>query len=133
MSGWSLRGSASWSRGEDRTTGTPLSSVDPPRATLGIGYDRETWGVELAGRFAGRDDDVATEGEFETPGYGVLDLLGHWAFARGAEVDAGVFNLADRQYWDAGDVPSGVLATSVVLDRYTSPGRNLGVSVSFNW
>ena len=37
------------------------------------------------------------------------------------------------KYWDAGDVPAGVLATSAVLDRYTSPGRNVGVSMSFSW
>nr|WP_228760421.1 TonB-dependent hemoglobin/transferrin/lactoferrin family receptor [Lysobacter niastensis] len=133
MAGWSLRGSAAWSKGEDRSTGAPLASIDPLRATLGIGYDHENWGVELAGRFAGRRDDVPVAAEFETPGYGVLDLLGHWAFAPGADVDFGVFNLADRKYWDAGDVPSGVLATSAVLDRYTSPGRNVGASVSFSW
>jgi hemoglobin/transferrin/lactoferrin receptor protein len=133
MAGWSLRGSAAWSKGEDRTTHTPLSSIDPLRATLGVGYDRETWGLEIAGRFAGRNDEVPMQGQFETPGYGVLDLLGHWAFAPGAELDMGVFNVADRKYWDAGDVPSGVPATSTVLDRYTSPGRNVGVSVSFNW
>lgn len=133
MTGWSLRGSASWSKGKDRNTHAPLSSIDPLRATLGVGYERDAWGLELVGRFAGRHDEVATAGEFETPGYGVLDLLGHWAFAPGAEVDFGLFNLTDRKYWDAGDVPGGVPATSTVLDRYTSPGRNVGVSMSFSW
>ncbi|MGO4223022.1 TonB-dependent hemoglobin/transferrin/lactoferrin family receptor [Lysobacter sp. TAF61] len=133
MAGWSLRGSAAWSKGEDRDTGTPLESIDPLRASLGVAYDRETWGVELAGRFAGRDDELPVAGRFETPGYGVFDLLGHWTFAPGAELNAGVFNLADRKYWEAGTIASQQPATSTVLDRYTSPGRNVGVSLSVSW
>lgn len=133
MAGWSLRGSAAWSKGEDRDTGTPLESIDPLRASLGVAYDRETWGVELAGRFAGRDDELPVAGRFETPGYGVFDLLGHWTFAPGAEFNAGVFNLADRKYWEAGTIASQQPATSTVLDRYTSPGRNVGVSLSVSW
>ena len=131
--GWSLKGAAAWSKGEDRTTNQPLTSIDPLRATLGIAYDRDSWGVELAGRFAGRKDDLPADNLFETPGYGVFDLLAHWNFAHGAVFDVGVFNLGDRTYWDAGDVPSGTLATSAVLDRYTSPGRNVGASLAVSW
>jgi hemoglobin/transferrin/lactoferrin receptor protein len=131
--GWSLRGSAAWSKGEDRTTGTPLASIDPLRATLGVAYDRDAWGVELVGRFAGRKDELPASNQFEIPGYGVFDLLAHWAFAPGAEFNVGVFNVGDRKYWDSGDVPAGVLATSTTLDRYTSPGRNVGASVAVSW
>lgn len=133
LAGWSLKGAAAWSKGEDRTTNQPLTSIDPLRATLGIAYDRDSWGVELAGRFAGRKDDLPADNLFETPGYGVFDLLAHWNFAPGAVFDVGVFNLGDRTYWDAGDVPSGTLATSAVLDRYTSPGRNVGASLAVSW
>ncbi|RPE80933.1 TonB-dependent hemoglobin/transferrin/lactoferrin family receptor [Vulcaniibacterium tengchongense] len=133
LDGWSLRAAAAWSKGENRDTGAPLASIDPLRATLGLAYDRDAWGVELVGRFAARQDELPASGQFEIPGYGVLDLLAHWNFAPGATVDAGVFNLGDRKYWDAGDVPSGVPATSAVLDRYTSPGRTFGVSVALNW
>jgi len=132
LDGWSLRGSAAWSEGEDKTAHIPLASVDPLRASLGIGYERGDWGMQLAGRFAGRKRDLAEDGQFAPPGYGVLDLLGHWTFAPGATVNAGVFNLTDRAYWDWADV-SGVLADSVVLDRYTRPGRHVGMSVTFAW
>ena len=64
---------------------------------------------------------------------GVFDLLAHWNFAPGAVFDVGVFNLADRKHWDAADVPSGTLASSAVLDRYTSSGRNVGVSLAVSW
>lgn len=133
LDGWSLKGAVAWSKGEDRSTGQALPSIDPLRATLGVAYDRESWGVELAGRFAARKDELPAANQFEIPGYGVFDLLAHWNFAPGAVFDLGVFNLGDRKYWDAGDVPAGTLATSAVLDRYTSPGRNVGVSLAVSW
>lgn len=133
LEGWSLKGAVAWSKGEDRSTGQALPSIDPLRATLGIAYDRDNWGVELAGRFAARKDELPAANQFEIPGYGVFDLLAHWNFAPGAVFDVGVFNLGDRKYWDAGDVPAGTLASSAVLDRYTSPGRNVGVSLAVSW
>ncbi|RDZ29786.1 TonB-dependent hemoglobin/transferrin/lactoferrin family receptor [Lysobacter silvisoli] len=131
--GWSLRGAAAWSKGEDRDTGAALSSIDPLRASLGLAYDRDDWGVELAGRFARRKSDLPQATLFATPGYGVLDLLAHFSFAPGTRVDVGVFNLGDKKYWDGGDLPSTLAASSATLDRYTSPGRNLGLSLAVNW
>ena len=42
-SGWSLRGSAAWARGDNRTDGVPLDSVDPLRAALGLAWERGDW------------------------------------------------------------------------------------------
>ncbi|MDR6839862.1 TonB-dependent hemoglobin/transferrin/lactoferrin family receptor [Pseudoxanthomonas sacheonensis] len=130
--GWSLRGAAAWSRGEDETADVPLDSVDPLTATLGIAYEREAWGAELAGRFVDRKDRVSDPGLYQQAGYGVVDLYAHWSLAPGTTVNVGVFNLADRKYSEAGDVPL-VNGGSAVLDRYTSPGRNFSVSLSVNW
>lgn len=132
LQGWSLRGAAAWQRGEDKIANRPLASVDPARATLGVGYEHERWGVELVGRFAQRKRRLADETQFAPPGHGVLDLLTHWDFAPGATLNLGVFNLVDRKYWDWADV-TGVAATSPVLDRYTRPGRNVAMSVTVNW
>jgi hemoglobin/transferrin/lactoferrin receptor protein len=147
LQGWSLRGAAAWSQGkgrgpeevevspgvtEERNVTRNLDSVDPLTATLGIAYSRETWGAELAGRFVDRKDRVSDPSYFQQGGYGVLDLYAHWNFAPGATFNAGIFNLADRKYSDAGDVPV-VSGQSLTLDRYTSPGRNFAVSLSVNW
>src|SRR5690606_27926522 len=130
--GWSLRGAAAWSRGEDRTAGEPLDSIDPLTASLGIAYGNARWGTELAGRFVARRDRLpsAPEGTtyFQSPGYGVLDLYAHWTFAPGAKVNVGVFNLTDRKYWAAGAVPL-VGSSSATVDRYTAAGRNFGASL----
>ncbi|MEZ0472753.1 TonB-dependent hemoglobin/transferrin/lactoferrin family receptor [Luteimonas salinilitoris] len=127
--GWSLQGAAAWSRGEDRTGDVPLDSVDPLTAALGIVYDTDTWGAELAGRFAAGRDRVSDPALYRSGGYGVLDLYAHWNFAPGTRLNVGVFNLADRKYWSAGDLPMAVAAAST-LDRYTAPGRNVAVSLA---
>ncbi len=133
LAGVWLRGSAAWSRGQNKTEDVPLDSIDPLRGMLGLGYDREAWGVELAGTFARRKDRVSDAGYFRPGGYGVVDLLAHWDFAPGARINAGVYNLGDRKYFDWAGVPTGLLATSAVIDRYSSPGRTASVSVSVSW
>ncbi len=136
MAGWSLRAAAAWSRGDDRTAGEPLESVDPLTATLGLAWSGEGWGAELAGRFAGRRDRLppapAGAAYFQSPGYAVLDLYAHWSFAPGAKINIGVSNLADRKYWPAGSVPL-VAGTSATIDRYTAAGRNVAASISLAW
>ena len=62
----------------------------------------------------------------------MLDLLAHWHFAPGAKVNVGVLNLTDKKYTDWADV-NGILASSLVLDRYTRPGRSLSASLSLSW
>ncbi|VXB02878.1 Sugar transporter [Luteimonas sp. 9C] len=136
FAGWSLRGAAAWSRGEDRTTGEALASVDPLTATLGVAFGQRSWGAELAGRFVGRRDRLPTAPAgstyFESPGHAVLDLYAHWIVAPGTRLDAGVLNLADRKVWQAGLVPL-VAAGSSTLDRYTAPGRHVAVSLSIDF
>ena len=133
MAGWSLRAAAAYARGDNRTDDVPLDSVDPLTATLGLAFDGGAWGTELAGRFAGRKDRVSDPAIYQQPGYGVLDLLAHWNFAPGARINAGVFNLGDRKYWPAGSVPLATPDGGGNLDRYTAPGRNLALSLAFEW
>ncbi|MCD9032677.1 TonB-dependent hemoglobin/transferrin/lactoferrin family receptor [Luteimonas sp. Y-2-2-4F] len=131
--GWSLQGAAAWSRGDDRTADVPLDSVDPLTGTLGIAYDAETWGAELVGRFVEGKRRASADDLYLTPGYGVLDLYAHWQFSPNLRVNAGIRNLADRTYWAAGDLPLAVATTSGTLDRYTSPGRNVAVSLAVDF
>lgn len=138
LDGWSLRGAAAWSRGDNDTEGVPLESIDPPTATLGLAYGRDAWGVELAGRFASRRDrlpprdDAAAVAYHETAGYAVYDLYAHWEPVPGARLNAGIFNLGDRGYALSGAVPL-VAGDDPALDRYTAPGRNFAVSFAVEW
>lgn len=131
--GWSLRGAAAWARGDNKTDDVPLDSVDPLRGSLGLAYERGSWGAELAGSFAATKERVSNPAYYRPSGYGVLDLMAHWNFAPGARIDLGVFNLGDRTYTDWADVPVGVAATATTLDRYTRPGRRVSASLSVSW
>ncbi|TAM93723.1 MAG: TonB-dependent receptor, partial [Rhodanobacteraceae bacterium] len=131
LDGWSLRGALASAQGTDQVAHEPLATVDPLRATLGLLYTRATWGVELAGRFAQRKDDVVA-GMYRPAGYGVLDLLAHWKVTPGIQLHVGVFNLGDKTWTDWADV-NGVEAAAPALARYTRPGRSLSASISIEW
>ena len=133
LQGWALRSAVAWSRGDNKTEDTPLDSIDPLRGTVGLMYDTDTWGVELAGTFVKRKDRLATATAYRPAGYGVADLMAHWNFAPGATVNVGVFNLGDKRYIDWSNVGSTLSASSTVLDRYTSPGRTLSASLAVSW
>lgn len=133
LAGWSLRGAMAWSHGQNRTENVPLDSVDPLRGSLGLLYDRDDWGVELAGTFAQRKSRVAAVDAYRPAGYGVLDLMGHWEFAPGARFNVGVFNLADRNYIDWSGITSTLAAGSTVIDRFSNPGRTVSASLSVSW
>jgi hemoglobin/transferrin/lactoferrin receptor protein len=137
LAGWSLNGSVAWSHGQNKTEDVPLESIDPLRGTLGIAFDRDTWGVELAGTFAKRKDRlppaVGTVAPFAPAGYGVLDLMAHWTVAPGAKLNVGVFNLGDRTYIDYSGITSTLATNSTVIDRFTNPGRTVSASLAVSW
>lgn len=133
LQGWSLRGAVAWSHGQNRTEDVPLDSVDPLRGSLGIGFDRDNWGMELAGSFAKRKDRLATTTAYRPAGYGVLDLMGHWAFTPGAKLNIGIFNLGDRKYIDWSAITSSLASSSTVVDRFTNPGRTVSASLALEW
>ncbi len=130
--GWSLRGSMAHARGDDRTAGRPLEGIDPLRGTLGLSYDAERWGLELAGLFAARQTRASNPDLYRPAGYGVFDLYAHWTPLDGIRLNLAVFNLGDRRYADWADV-AGVAANSSVRDRYARAGRTLAVSLSADW
>ena len=138
LEGWSLNGSVAWAHGQNKTEDVPLSSIDPLRGTVGLAFDRDSWGVELVGTFARRKDRlppaaVANTTPFAPAGYGVLDLMAHWDFAPGAKINVGVFNLGDRRYIDYSGITSSLVSTSSVADRFTNPGRTVSASLAVSW
>jgi hemoglobin/transferrin/lactoferrin receptor protein len=132
LDGWSLRGAAAYAHGQDRTADRPLDGIDPLRGTLGLSYDAERWGVELAGTFAARQRRASNPDAYRPAGYGAFDLYAHWTPIAGIRVNVAVFNLGDRRYTDWADA-AGVTEDSLVLDRYTRAGRSLAVSLSADW
>ncbi|MFT0531701.1 TonB-dependent hemoglobin/transferrin/lactoferrin family receptor [Castellaniella hirudinis] len=141
---WYTRGALVWSHGRDQDTGQYLNTVAPLKASVALGYRTAQWGVEgLLSAAAARKHVAYPEAtpdapyaDFKAPGYGVLDMTGWWkpAAVRGLRVQAGVYNLFDRKYWNALDVPTqGTAQLPRPVDYYTQPGRSVRVSLTYQY
>ena len=131
---WRTWGSFAYSHGKDTDTGDYLNSVAPLRAIIGLGYSSETWGSDVSLTLASSRNKVSGTG-FEAPGYGLVDTTVWWAPEKvgtvdlsGLKVQAGVFNVFDKKYFDAVSVPDGVSASA--QDFYSEPGRSFKLSVT---
>lgn len=125
--GTSLRGAVSYAKGKDEETGEPINSVDPLKGVFGLGYDAPSghFGSELTWTLVQAKhnvDDTEIPNQYKPGGYGLLDLSGWVKITDGVTLNAGLFNLTDKKYWQWGDV-RGLTENSPSLDRYTQPGR----------
>lgn len=130
--GSTLRGSLAYARGKDEQTGQPLNSIDPLKGVLGLGYNAPSgrYGGELVWTLV--DDksriDDSTANQFEPAGYGLLDLHGFLRLADNLTLNAGLFNLTDKQHWHWTDV-RGLTADNPGLGRYSQPGRHAAMNL----
>ncbi|MCY1271978.1 Vitamin B12 transporter BtuB [compost metagenome] len=132
-SGWRAQGAVSYARGKDEGSGEPINSVDPLKGVFGLGYTQPNgkFGGELSWTLVAakeRIDRTQTVNQFQTPGYGLLDLNGWWQVTEEFSVNAGLFNLTDKEYWQWGDV-RGLTENSPSLTRYTQPGRHAAINL----
>lgn len=132
--GFNIRGSIAYAYGKNEDTDKRLRSVAPFKAILGAGYSQETFGVDLSTTLSAAmpNDDVATT--FDAPGYGIVDLTGWWTPEefKGLRVQAGVYNIFDKKYFNAlglRDLNLGA-ASSQPRDFYSEPGRTFKISLT---
>jgi len=131
--GFTFRAAVAYADGEDKTTDEPLNTIEPLTAVFGLGYDSpdSRWGGDLIWTLvAGKDEsDIDSQNpRLPTSGYGTLDLLAYYNFNDKWSINAGVFNVTDKEYirWAdtasiGGDAPG----------RYSQPGINGSVTVRF--
>lgn len=152
----SLRLAYSWNEGEEKD-GTPLQSIVPASGVVGLAYKAPSgrWGVETnivhsqnkkASDATLADATNATEippDYFSRYGdsFTTVDVQGHYQITSQLKFNAGVYNLFDEEYirWQrirfvnqgsaAGGARGGVSEDGI--HRYTEPGRNFKVSVSY--
>ena len=144
LPGLYTQGSVAYAQGRNDDSGEPLNSVNPLTAVIGLGYEQQTYGGLLSWTLVKRKDRVddtsffAPDGSskrFRTPGYGVLDLSGFYKVTDDVTVNAGLYNLTDKKYWQWDDVRGydaqgeASVTQPANLDRLTMPGRNFAVNV----
>ncbi|HYC35566.1 MAG TPA: TonB-dependent receptor [Usitatibacter sp.] len=151
--GWTARFGGAASRGDDRSRGAPLNSIDPPKVVLGLAWEgmasdvlpwRSAVPAKAGTRFplsiqvhvthvaAKRRIDTAAGALFATPAFTTLDLTVQARPVRAITLSAGIFNVFDRKHWLWSDV-RGVLNAGAAIDRYTQPGRVLGASAKVSF
>lgn len=125
---WVTWASVAVAEGKNTKTDEYLNSVPPIRAIVGLGYVADSWGADLSLTMAGRRDKVSGTG-FVAPGYGIVDTTAYWEpkFAKGMKIQAGVFNVFDKKYWNATDV---AVSRGLPDDYYTEVGRSFRVSLT---
>jgi hemoglobin/transferrin/lactoferrin receptor protein len=150
LKGWSLKGSVAVATGrliQPGDTGyTPLNTVDPAKLVAGVSYDADNWGAELIGTAVRRHTQLSDPTIFRPPGYGTLDFYAHYTPTDNLELYAGVSNLANRKYWDWGNLNSGALGNLISgnglndagtgglpADRFTMPGRTFSLAARISY
>jgi hemoglobin/transferrin/lactoferrin receptor protein len=61
-----------------------------------------------------------------------LDLGLYWKPAANFTLNANVNNAFDTKYWRWSDV-SGLATNSTIKDAYTAPGRNIQISIRYDF
>lgn len=129
---WRAWGSFAYVYGRDKTSGSYLNTTPPTKGILGIGYSQPGYGADLTTTIAGprRRVETPTSDINKAPPYALIDLSAWYrpAFLPGVKVQAGVFNLLNKVYYDALDIPD---STTLQKSYYTQPGRNFKVTASF--
>jgi len=148
--GWRIWSSLAWAVGRDQQTQQYLNSVAPLTAIFGLAYRHEQWGAQaMLTAVAARTNvkvPAATAlipiADYQVPGYGLVDMSVYWrpTFISGLQLQLGVYNVFDKRYWNALNMPSAgakpaALAqlTQRPLDWYSEPGRNYRLTVTYQY
>ncbi|MEM7479977.1 MAG: TonB-dependent hemoglobin/transferrin/lactoferrin family receptor [Acidobacteriota bacterium] len=132
-SAWRLRTAFAYIEGDNVTDNVPLESIAPPEAVIGLDFNpaNSPWNASLVATVVDdKDAEDLPGGRFAPEGYETLDLYLGYRFSESWDVRLGGFNLTDETYWQWSNA-RGLSASSSVLDRYTSPGRQAALSLRF--
>lgn len=133
---WLVRGSFAYTRGRNKTDDIFLNSIPPMQGIVAVAYGTDRWGAEVSAKMAGKRDDVSTIQAgtgFKAPGYAIFNASAWWRPApeiADVELQVGVYNIFDRKYWDAANVP---LARPQPRDYYTEPGRTVKATLKYQF
>jgi hemoglobin/transferrin/lactoferrin receptor protein len=130
---WTVFANAAFQRGEDEDTGLPIDSVDPFTGLVGVRYQASPlWGIEARQRFVAGKTRVSSPTIYRPGGYGVTDFTAFYNPTPNITINANVYNIFDRSYFNAQDV-RGLLTTNPNLELFRSPGRTFALNATVRW
>ncbi|WP_426339147.1 TonB-dependent receptor domain-containing protein [Pseudoduganella sp. S-14] len=146
LRGFSASLAAGASRGtlENQRTGNKagMNSIQPYKTTASLAWDdpQKRGGASLTAfhtRGKQAEPEVAAAQSqpaayFAVPAATVVDLAGYWKIGKHAELNAGIYNLGDKKYWDYAAVRTlaagTTAATQAEIERQARPGRHVAVN-----
>ncbi|MBM0105714.1 TonB-dependent hemoglobin/transferrin/lactoferrin family receptor [Steroidobacter sp. S1-65] len=153
---WSARLAWAYSEGE-KQNGDPLPSILPATGVVGLRYDSPTQRWSLTGNVSHAEakkmkdaaltqtppDDFFTSlvPDYLSDAYTVLDLFGELHLTEDLRLNAGVYNVFDEKYYlwprvrfvNEGTTTLYGYVTGDGIGRYSEPGRNFRVSLSWQF
>ncbi len=135
---WSLQAGIAYLKGTTEINGRvqPLDSVEPLKAIIGVRYDAGQWGargnITYSAAKSVSDIAQAVEKQFAPGSNTVLDLGWFWKPNRYLTLNVNINNAFDAKYWRWSDV-RGLEEASAVKDAYTAAGRNVQLSLRYDY
>jgi len=135
---WTVQTGAAYLKGDSQINGisSPINSVQPLKAMLGVQYDAGEWGGQATVLYSAAKDPsriaLSRTVQFATPNYTVLDLGVYWKPTTNLTFNANVNNVLNTKYWRWSDV-SGLTENSRIADAYTAAGRTVHVSMRYDF
>ena len=135
---WNLQVGFAYLRGISDANGQaqPLDTVEPLKAIVGLRYDEGQWGARANLTFtapkSASDIARAAEKQFAPGSSTVLDLGWVWKPNRALTLNLNVNNALDAKYWRWSDT-RGLEDSSPVKDAYTAAGRNVQLSLRYDY
>lgn len=127
-----LKGSLSYTEGENKDADSPLAEIPPLRGSVALRYDNSSWFVELAENMADRQDRVDSGlNEQETSGWATTDVKAGLNY-KALSVIAGVDNLFDRQYFSHLSYLRDPFASGVGY-KVPENGRNIYLTLGYRF
>jgi len=131
VNNWQVRASYSIQDSEDKTSGEDLESILPNQAVVGFQYNEysDPWRIELVASYTGSAQAIGGSSEppfFEAPSHTTYDLLGHYRINDSLIINAGIFNITNKEYWLASEVRAQPVSAN--LKPRTAVGRNISIN-----
>ncbi|MDO4777901.1 MAG: TonB-dependent hemoglobin/transferrin/lactoferrin family receptor [Cardiobacteriaceae bacterium] len=136
--GFAAEGALAWAKGENGA-GEPIGKIDPLNGFVGLRYDHpeDTWGAAARLTFAAakKAGDLPKKVELgdspynPLPGYGSVDLTGHYKPVKNMTISGGIYNLLDKQYarWNRARQHQGDTVP------HSEAGRYIGVNFRYQF
>ncbi len=147
---FNLFGGLAYARGkaEDDGVRTPINSIQPLKAKLGLGYEKAEYGanIELTHIRKKADKDINGSVYNPTRAVNLVDLGIYWKPIKDLTLTANINNLFDKKYWNWTDISyfammntagytgdRTIAITESNADYYTAPGRNFNIGLRYEF